>query len=578
MLLSSGAFAAGGDRLSAQQATPSEFVAQAGGWNAKANFDSNGQLTGCAARRPSDASGVWFGILMSRDETWAIAFELPSRELELDKPTPIDITFDGRAQYHLFGLAVDRHRLAIRMQAGAVADQFRKSQSLSVFMQGQYLSFSLAGTSKLLPALITCVRTNGTLAKPPDETLFATRPGIFHYGNEEVDYKIPPQETLKDDVGAATPLTAPGAPTVTTTGLMDAMLNGRPMVLIDALQDRHLETIKGAVPLPYAGAYGTFHDQVQARLANALNRLLLGREGASLVFFCEGVRCWESYNAVLRARAAGFRNIAWYRGGLSAWKAASFPLQPTPTDETAAKPADAALASPTPTDLTLAKPPDAAPVPPQPTQTDATLAKPADAAPVPPPPNPTDATPANPPPAPPVAALGKAPDEAPFATRPPAVFYGNEDFDFKVRPQNTLKRDVGTRTPLTVPGVATVTTTELLDAMQRGRPMVLIDALQDDHEDTIKGAVWLPYAGAYGAGNFHDQVQPRLARTLSGLVQGRPGVPLVFFCQGVRCWESYNAALRARAAGFRNVSWYRGGLHAWRQAGFPVEPKPDASN
>jgi PQQ-dependent catabolism-associated CXXCW motif protein len=154
----------------------------------------------------------------------------------------------------------------------------------------------------------------------------------------------------------------------------------------------------------------------------------------------------------------------------------------------------------------------------------------------------------------------------------PSTFYGDENVDYKVRPQNTLKSDVATPTPLTLPGVTTMTTTELMDAMQRGRPMLLIDALQSDHAQTIKGAVRMPYAGEYGAGTFQDQVQTRLAKALSGLVQGRAGVRLIFFCQGVRCWESYNAVLRAHAAGFQNVSWYRGGLAAWRDAGFPMEP------
>jgi len=108
--------------------------------------------------------------------------------------------------------------------------------------------------------------------------------------------------------------------------------------------------------------------------------------------------------------------------------------------------------------------------------------------------------------------------------------------------------------------------------MQHGRPMVLIDALRDSHRQTIKGAVTLPYAGTYGT--FHDQVQIRLNRDLSILAQGRALVPLVFFCQGVKCWESYNAVLRARAAGFGNIAWYRGGLNAWSEAGLPMQPNP----
>jgi rhodanese-related sulfurtransferase len=44
----------------------------------------------------------------------------------------------------------------------------------------------------------------------------------------------------------------------------------------------------------------------------------------------------------------------------------------------------------------------------------------------------------------------------------------------------------------------------------------------------------------------------------------------VFFCSGVRCWLSYNAALRAVRGGYANVYWYRGGIDAWRAAGLPT--------
>ena len=47
--------------------------------------------------------------------------------------------------------------------------------------------------------------------------------------------------------------------------------------------------------------FGSFTDQVQTALSNELNQLTNGRKDFPIVFFCEGVRCWESYNAVLRA-------------------------------------------------------------------------------------------------------------------------------------------------------------------------------------------------------------------------------------------------------------------------------------
>ena len=54
------------------------------------------------------------------------------------------------------------------------------------------------------------------------------------------------------------------------------------------------------------------------------------KPGRPLVFFCAGAHCWESYNAVLRADAAQFRNLYWYRGGLASWQAANLPMEQTP--------------------------------------------------------------------------------------------------------------------------------------------------------------------------------------------------------------------------------------------------------
>ena len=43
--------------------------------------------------------------------------------------------------------------------------------------------------------------------------------------------------------------------------------------------------------------------------------------------------------------------------------------------------------------------------------------------------------------------------------------------------------------------------------------------------------------------------------------------PIIYFRQGASCGESYNAALRANAAGQTGIYWYRGGLAAWLEAG-----------
>ena len=153
-------------------------------------------------------------------------------------------------------------------------------------------------------------------------------------------------------------------------------------------------------------------------------------------------------------------------------------------------------------------------------------------------------------------------------------FFADEDEEYGIRPQSNLQSNVSSVTPTSIPGARIVSTNQVAYEVGQNRRMVLIDSLDGNHPQTIIGAVRLPLAGQYGT--FSDQFQSQLARDLSTLTQGQRDTPLVFFCLGVRCWESYNAALRAVAAGYPNVFWYRGGLQSWSAAGYPMRPAGSA--
>ena len=145
--------------------------------------------------------------------------------------------------------------------------------------------------------------------------------------------------------------------------------------------------------------------------------------------------------------------------------------------------------------------------------------------------------------------------------------FGGERKDFDVRPQTTLQYNVGTHTPTSLPG-AHVINTEALARIKNG--MLLIDAWNDRSHATLPGAIRMPAAGA--AGSFDDATQAALRTALAIRTDHNMMKPLVFFCAGVNCWESYNAALRALNLGYREVFWYRGGVAAWRAAGLTLVP------
>lgn len=46
--------------------------------------------------------------------------------------------------------------------------------------------------------------------------------------------------------------------------------------------------------------------------------------------------------------------------------------------------------------------------------------------------------------------------------------------------------------------------------------------------------------------------------------------PLLFYCNGVHCMRSTNAAKKAQQWGYRNIYWFRGGWGEWRSKQLPV--------
>ena len=91
--------------------------------------------------------------------------------------------------------------------------------------------------------------------------------------------------------------------------------------------------------------------------------------------------------------------------------------------------------------------------------------------------------------------------------------------------------------------------------------------------DNIPGSVWLPDTG-YGA-----LAAPTLRYLENGLRTAADGDfsrPLVFYCLK-NCWMSWNAAKRAQALGYRDISWYPDGADGWAAAGHPLaaaHPEP----
>ena len=162
---------------------------------------------------------------------------------------------------------------------------------------------------------------------------------------------------------------------------------------------------------------------------------------------------------------------------------------------------------------------------------------------------------------------------APAPTPPPPQprAYAGELNDYNVASRSELEPNVGSPTPLSIP-VGVRVTTEEVQRLAADNRVFLIDVLANDHAQTLQGALYMPAGGQ--PGTFEDINQVQFALQLLQATGGDQSRPLVFFCQGAICWESYNAVLRANAAGYSQLYWYRGGLAAWQEAGLAMAPTP----
>lgn len=89
--------------------------------------------------------------------------------------------------------------------------------------------------------------------------------------------------------------------------------------------------------------------------------------------------------------------------------------------------------------------------------------------------------------------------------------------------------------------------------------------LYDAHR-TIPGAHWFPDSGR---GVLAGGIDRWLTQGVRQLQAGHRGRPVVVFCYA-DCWMSWNAALRLRRAGIRDVRWYAEGLDGWRDMDLPT--------
>ena len=145
---------------------------------------------------------------------------------------------------------------------------------------------------------------------------------------ESRDYGVPPSGNLRNGgMHAPTPTAVPGASIVSTEGLANAMASGLEMIIIDVLGGEY--ALPGAYMIPEMASAGSYQDRIQQQTGQFLGQVTGQLADYPIILYCSDPQCWLSYNATLRVVAAGYTNVYWYRGGITAWQMAGFPVYPS---------------------------------------------------------------------------------------------------------------------------------------------------------------------------------------------------------------------------------------------------------
>ena len=106
-----------------------------------------------------------------------------------------------------------------------------------------------------------------------------------------------------------------GAEVISAEKLLDEVLEHPELVIVDARHggDRNEGYIEGSINLP-----DTDTD------CNSLANIIPTHDNPA-TFYCNGVMCERSANAISKAVVCGYKNIYWLRGGFNEWKTKGFP-------------------------------------------------------------------------------------------------------------------------------------------------------------------------------------------------------------------------------------------------------------
>ena len=124
------------------------------------------------------------------------------------------------------------------------------------------------------------------------------------------------------------------------------------------------------------------------------------------------------------------------------------------------------------------------------------------------------------------------------------------------------------QTPDALSGVKVIKADDVQNALKSGIPVIDTRVANEFAEEHIKGARNVPYKEKSAKAVTFDAAQDSF--DLAKLPADK-NAPVVFYCNAGECWKSYKASVVAQKAGYKNISWFRGGMPEWKSRKLPVE-------
>lgn len=122
-----------------------------------------------------------------------------------------------------------------------------------------------------------------------------------------------------------TPMSIPGGAMVSTDQAKQHFDKGVKFIDTRVAAEYAEKHIKGAANVVYKEKFGKT-SKVDAEDTFDLEKLPADKS-TPMVFYCNGSPCWKGYKGAAVAIKAGYKNVSWYRDGIPAWTAKSFPTE-----------------------------------------------------------------------------------------------------------------------------------------------------------------------------------------------------------------------------------------------------------